>query len=320
MNNNILVTGANGQIGQILTQELSKIEGNKIFATDINISNTCSYLNILEQDSLSKIIEKHNITQIYHLAAILSARGEQNPIQTWDTNMQGLLNVLEAARLYKLDKIFFPSTIAVFGTGINQNFTANYSALHPTTVYGISKAAGENWCQYYHDKYDIDVRSLRYPGVIGWQTMPGGGTTDYAIDIFHQLIQYGKYTCFLDKDVTLPMLYMEDAINAAIQLMDTPRENIKNRASYNIAGCSFNPQQLFDKIAHYINKPVQIEYQPDFRNNIAKSWPYVIDDSLARQDWGWKANFDLDKIVLDMLENCTKIYTHFDGGEAKFAH
>ena len=307
--NNILITGANGQIGQILAQELSKINENKVYATDINTSATCTYLNILEQDSLLQIVKQNNITQIYHLAAILSARGEQDPIKTWHINMQGLLNVLEAAKLCNLDKVFFPSTIAVFGNGINQNFTANYSALHPTTVYGISKAAGENWCQYYYSKYGIDVRSLRYPGVIGWQTMPGGGTTDYAIDIFHQLLQHGKYTCFLEKDVTLPMLYMEDAIRATIELMQAPKESIKNRASYNIAGTSFSPERLFNKIAQYINKPVSINYEPDFRNDIAKSWPYVIDDSLANQDWGWKAKFDLDKMVVDMLKNCSKLYS-----------
>ncbi|MFM2343821.1 MAG: hypothetical protein RLZZ210_429 [Pseudomonadota bacterium] len=308
MNNNILITGANGQIGQILTKELSQISGNTVYATDINISDTCTYLNILEQDSLMDIIKQKKITQIYHLAAILSARGEQDPIKTWHINMQGLLNVLEASRLCNLDKVFFPSTIAVFGNGIDQNFTANYSALHPTTVYGISKATGENWCQYYYEKYGLDVRSLRYPGVIGWQTMPGGGTTDYAIDIFHQLIKTGEYTCFLDKDVTLPMLYMEDAIRATLELMHAPKESIKNRASYNIAGCSFNPEQIFNKIAEYINKPVSIKYQPDFRNNIAKSWPFVIDDSLAKQDWGWNAKFDLDKMVNDMLENIQKNY------------
>jgi len=297
----ILITGANGQIGQILTKELSTT--NIVYPTDINTSNQCRFLDILDKDKLFKFIEENNITQIYHLAAILSAKGEQSPILTWQINMNGLINILEAGRIYKLNKIFFPSTIAVFGLNVNQELTPNFAALHPSTVYGISKASGENWCQYYYDKYNLDVRSIRYPGVIGWQTLPGGGTTDYAIDIFHQLIKNKIYTCFLDKDIKLPMLYMDDAIRATLELMHTAKENIKIRTSYNIAGCSFTPSELFEKIKYYLGNDLSINYNADFRNEIAKTWPYVIDDNEARKDWQWQPAFDLDNIVQDMLKH-----------------
>ncbi len=303
MTTNILITGANGQIGQILNLELAK--NNRVYATDINTSQGCLFLDILDQDKLIQFIQHNNIKQIYHLAAILSAKGEQNPLQTWQINMSGLLNILEAGRICKLDKIFFPSTIAVFGFGANQDLTSNFEALHPSTVYGISKASAENWCQYYYNKYNLDVRSIRYPGIIGWQTLPGGGTTDYAIDIFHQLIKTQAYTCFLDKDVNLPMMYMDDAIAATIQIMQSPFQNIKVRTSYNVAGCSFTPQQLFNCIKQQMpNVNLNIKYEPDFRNAIAKTWPFVIDDKIAEQDWGWKAKFNTtESIVKDMLSN-----------------
>ncbi len=317
--NRILITGANGQIGQILSKELSKLVNTHVYNTDIHIPeksnesseynayNMCTFLDVLDYDALLSFVQKNNITEIYHLAAVLSAKGEQNPIKTWHINMQSLFNVLEIAKEVALNKVFFPSSIAVFGQDIPQELTPNSAALHPSTVYGISKASGENWCQYYHQKYGIDVRSLRYPGVIGWQTMPGGGTTDYAIDIFHQLLKTGRYTCFLQENRCLPMLYMDDAIRATIEFMHAPVENIRVRSAYNIAGCSFTPQQIFTCIQKYIDKDLSINYEPDFRDNIAQSWPHSIDDSLSQKDWGWYAKFNLDDIVKDMLKNINTI-------------
>jgi threonine 3-dehydrogenase len=312
--NRILITGANGQVGQILSKALSNLAQTQVYNTDIHTSEHCVFLDVLDYQAVLDFVQKNHITQIYHLAAILSAKGEQDPLKTWHINMQGLFNILEAAKNFKLDKVFFPSSIAVFGQGVTQELTPNYAALHPTTVYGMSKASGENWCQYYYQKHGLDVRSLRYPGVIGWQTMPGGGTTDYAIDIFHQLLKTANYTCFLSPNRCLPMLYMNDAIRATIEFMQAPTENIRIRSGYNIAGCSFTPEQIFTCIqshiaeyhTHFIAKDLHISYVPDFRDKIAQSWPYSIDDSHAQKDWGWKAQFNLDAIVQDMLRNCIK--------------
>jgi threonine 3-dehydrogenase len=301
----ILIIGASGQIGQILSQTLAKM--HTVFNTDIQ--NAEYYLDACDSLAIESFVKDHKITQIYHLAAILSANGEKNPLRTWQINMQSLLNVLEIAKNNQL-RVFYPSTIAVFGEHFNQYLTENDAPLFPSTVYGISKAAGENWCAYYRQKYQVDVRSLRYPGVIGWQSLPGGGTTDYAIDIFHQLIQTQSYTCFLSENRCLPMIYMDDAIRATIELMNAPVENIKLNIAYNLAGFSFTPAQLFKSIQENMqkrqpNQILKIDYQPDFRDQIAATWPFVIDDTLAYQQWGWQAKYDLNHMVDDMLNHLT---------------
>ncbi|MBS1523894.1 MAG: NAD-dependent epimerase/dehydratase family protein [Bacteroidetes bacterium] len=305
MKDKILVIGANGQIGTALAPLLEQIygEGN-VIASDIN--NPVHYTGIFEHldatkaDNLAAVIKKHDITQIYHLAAILSARGEADPVWAWNINMQTLLNVLEASREFKLDKVFIPSSIAVFGPSSGKVMTQQNACLEPSTVYGVSKVAAENWCSYYHHKYDIDVRSLRYPGVISHQSMPGGGTTDYAVDIFHKAINGEKYTCYLKKDTALPMIYIDDALKATIELMEAPAETITVRTSYNLSGLSFTPEELYQSIKNIIPS-FEIEYQPDFRQAIADSWPESIDDSVARHDWEWEPEFDLDRMCRDMF-------------------
>lgn len=308
----ILITGAGGQIGQILSKTLSQQKNvAAVFASDIQTStHTPYFLDVCDEEALEDFIETHQITEIYHLAAILSATGEKNPMRTWQINMQGLLNILEIARNKpaQIDKIFFPSTIAVFGEHFDKNNTKNDAPLFPSTVYGISKASGENWCAYYRQKYGVDVRSIRYPGVIGWQTQAGGGTTDYAIEIFHELIKNQTYTCFLSSERCLPMMYMDDAIAATLQIMQAPKESIKLDIAYNIAACSFTPKALFAEIENQLKKSsadinYSMIYAPDFRDQIAANWPYIIDDTPARLDWGWQAKFGLEEIVADMLKN-----------------
>ncbi len=302
---NILVTGAGGQIGAVLTETLREVHGaDHVLATDLRElgeqSGPTAVLNVLDPIALEELCRKWRINHIYHLAAILSATGEKDPMWAWDINMKGLFNVLEIARQRSLKKVYFPSSIAVFGREAAHRDTPQYEVLIPETVYGISKVAGENWCNYYYRRYGLDVRSLRYPGIIGYQSMPGGGTTDYAVDIYHYAVRGEEYECFLSANTRLPMLYMPDAIRATIEVMEAPTNRLSVRTSYNLAGMSFTP----DEVAQSIRREVpdfKIKYKPDFRQAIADSWPASIDDSKARHDWGWKPEFDLNRMTTDML-------------------
>lgn len=301
----ILVTGAGGQIGTVLTESLRKRYGrDQIIATDIRpISQTngiFEQLDIMDRDRLGQLINDYKITQIYHLVAILSANGEKDPLRTWQINMDSLFNVLEAARTNKIDRIFFPSSIAAFGPNAPAFNTPQLSYLDPTTVYGISKVAAEHWCNYYFTRYNLDIRSVRYPGIISYQSAAGGGTTDYAVDIFHEALENGNFTCFLKADTKLPMIYMEDAVRATMELMESPPEKIKIRTSYNLAGLSFTPEEIAAEIKKHL-PDFTIKYDPDFRQAIADSWPASIDDNTARSDWDWKPEFDLIKMTKEML-------------------
>ena len=264
-------------------------------------------LDATDRAKLQFVIERHRITQIYHLAAILSAKGEINPLQTWEINMDCLFNVLDAARSQNIRKVFFPSTIAVFGSNTPRIFTPQDTIRTPETVYGMSKVAGENWCSYYHKRYGVDIRSLRYPGIIGYQSLPGGGTTDYAVDIFHKAVKGETFECFLEENTRLPMLYMDDAIKATLDLMEAPAEQITIRSSYNLQGMSFAPKDVAAEIQKII-PDFKIEYKPDFRQDIAASWPESLDDSRAVADWGWKPDYDLAKMTADMIYQLQKIY------------
>ncbi len=306
----ILVIGAGGQLGTELTKALAQKYGNdKIIATDFQETakskfEYCSFqtLNVMDKAALVNIVAQEHITQIYHLAAILSASGEKNPLQAWDLNIGSLLNVLEVAREYKVEKIFWPSSIAVFGPHSEKQNTPQQAYKDPNTVYGISKLAGEHWCEYYFNKYGVDVRSLRYPGLIGYKSMAGGGTTDYAVDIYHKAAKAEKLICFLKEDTYLPMMYMQDAVNATLQLMEAPKENITIRNSYNIAGMSFSPKEMHESLLPYYPK-FEMEYQPDFRQAIADSWPNSIDDQCAKKDWDWKPAFDLNAMTAVIVKN-----------------
>jgi len=309
----ILILGASGQLGSVLTQKLQEKWGLKnVIASDITDNRsaiTCfEKLDATDYNALEKIVTKHKITEIYHLVAILSANGEKNPLQSWNINMQSLFNVLEVARIHAINKVFFPSSIAVFGKEVQKTNTPQSPNLTPTTVYGISKVAGENWANYYHEKYGLDIRSLRYPGIIGYQSLPGGGTTDYAVDIYHKAVRKEKFECFLNADTKLPMIFMDDAIRATIELMDAPKEVIKVRTSYNLAGISFTPQEVFNSIKK-IYPDFQINYTPDFRQEIANSWPESIDDSAAKKDWQWKSEFHLDDITKIMTQKLQEKYS-----------
>ncbi len=306
----ILVIGANGQIGSVLTEALRGAFGtSNVVATDIREAEgqegPFELLNVLDAKAIAETVERHGITQVYHLAAILSARGEQNPLQTWDINMGGLFNVFEVAREKGVSKVFFPSSIAVFGADIPRQMTPQDAVLKPTTVYGMSKSAGELWSQYYHLKFGMDIRSLRYPGVIGWQSDPGGGTTDYAVEIYHFAVKGEDYTCFLSEGTALPMIYMDDAIRATLELMDTEANKIKVRTSYNLAGMSFSPSEIAAAIQAQV-PGFKVNYAPDFRQKIADSWPESIDDSAARNDWNWQPRFDLETMTKDMLDHLKK--------------
>jgi nucleoside-diphosphate-sugar epimerase len=313
----ILVIGAGGQLGTELTKALAEKYGNEnIIATDFQDTvkekfTYCSFqtLNVMDKAALASIVETHSVTQIYHLAAILSAAGEKNPLQAWDLNMVGLLNVLEIGKSHKIEKVFWPSSIAVFGPNTIQEQTPQQTFKDPNTVYGISKLAGEHWCEYYYNSYGVDVRSLRYPGLIGYKSLPGGGTTDYAVDIYHKAALSEKFTCFLDKDTYLPMMYMDDAINATLQLMDADKASLSIRTSYNISGMSFSPKEIYESIlAFYPN--FEIEYQPDFRQQIADSWPNSIDDSIARKDWNWKPAYDLSSMTATIINNLPEYFNY----------
>lgn len=303
-----LVIGANGQIGSELVYGLvAKFGYDNVVASDINESKlnssvTFEELDVLDKDKLKETLLKHNVKEVYLLAAILSATGEKNPLFAWELNMNGLLNVLELAKEKVIDKIFWPSSIAVFGPTTPRDNTPQLTIMEPTTVYGISKLAGERWCEYYFKKYNVDVRSIRYPGLISYKTQPGGGTTDYAVDIYHKAVNEGNYTCYLKEDTYLPMMFMEDAIKATISLMDSDSENVKIRSSYNVAGISFSPKEIAESITKII-PTFRINYDIDFRQDIADSWPKSIDDSSAENDWGWKSEYSLEKMTEVMIEN-----------------
>ncbi|MCB9080694.1 MAG: NAD-dependent epimerase/dehydratase family protein [Lewinellaceae bacterium] len=312
VNNRILVVGANGQIGLVLTAALRARYGtDQVVATDIRPATNppagpFAVLDVLDSQALEQLIQDYNINQIYHLAAILSARGESDPRWAWQINMEGLFNVLEAARLHKL-KVFFPSSIAVFGPSTPRDHTPQHTAMEPTTVYGISKVAGEQWCQYYFQRYGVDVRSVRYPGIIGYQSMPGGGTTDYAVEVYHRAVKGEHFNCFLRPDTRLPMLYMDDAIAGTLALMEAPPEQVKIRTSYNLAGMSFTPAEVVAEITKYF-PDFSVSYQPDYRQRIADSWTQSIDDGDARRDWGWQARFDLPAMTQDMISHLQQYY------------
>ncbi len=309
----ILVIGASGQIGVELTLALRKMYGNaNVIASDLREENPLLKgsgpyvsLDVMNKEMLHVQVIRQGITQIYLLAAILSATGEKNPNLAWNLNMQGLLNVLDIAREEKLHKVYWPSSIAVFGPTSPKKDCPQQTVIEPVTVYGISKYAGEFWCNYYNHRFGVDVRSLRYPGLISYKSAPGGGTTDYAVEIFHEAIEEQQYECFLREDTYLPMMYMPDAIRATIELMEADASSISIRTSYNISGMSFSPAEIAEEIKKSI-PGFSITYKPDYRQAIADSWPQSINDNVARKDWGWKEEFDLGSMTKDMLENLIK--------------
>ncbi|HLO81905.1 MAG TPA: NAD-dependent epimerase/dehydratase family protein [Chitinophagaceae bacterium] len=306
----ILVIGACGQIGVELTLALRKIYGGvNVVASDLReehelLKGTGPYvsMDVMNKEMLHVQVIRQHFTQIYLLAAILSATGEKNPPLAWNLNMTGLLNVLDIAREEKISKVYWPSSIAVFGPTSPKKNCPQQTIIEPTTVYGISKFAGEFWCNYFHHRYGLDVRSLRYPGLISYKSSPGGGTTDYAVEIFHEALEEKKYECFLREDTYLPMMYMPDAIRATIELMEAPADKITVRTSYNISGMSFSPKEIAACIKNHV-PGFEIKYKPDYRQAIADSWPQSIDDSTASRDWGWKPEYDLEKMTADMFEN-----------------
>ncbi len=310
MSEKILILGAGGQIGVELALTLKEKYGKEnVIATDIKDPHPllkdevkCTYLDVMKKDDVRALVQKEKVTQIYLLAAILSATGEKNPLWAWNINMTSLLDVLDICLAENVQKIFWPSSIAVFGHTTPRTDTPQKTIIEPETVYGISKYAGELWCQYYFQKFGLDVRSIRYPGLISWKSAPGGGTTDYAIDIYIEALKNKKYTCFLAADTALPMMYMDDAIRATIELMEAPKESIKNRLAYNIAAMSFTPAQIAESIKKRIPE-FHIDYAPDFRQKIAEGWPQSIEDSTAAQDWNWKAEYDLEKMTDTMLHH-----------------
>lgn len=308
MTEKILVTGALGQIGSELTAALRAIYGEKnVLATDIqepgNVQDPYyEKLDVMDADKIAEIVSKNEISIVYHLAAMLSATAEKFPMKGWDLNMDSLLTFLELAKEKKIKQMYWPSSIAIFGSDTPKNNTEQNALAIPATVYGISKRAGELWCNYYHEKYGVDVRSIRYPGLISWKTRPGGGTTDYAVDIFYQAIEEGKYESFLSENTALPMMYMDDAIRATIELMQADKEKLSVWTSYNLNALSFTPKELSDEIKKQMPE-FEISYNPDFRQAIADSWPASIDDSVAQKDWSWKPEFDLEKMTQTMLKN-----------------
>lgn len=302
----ILVTGANGQIGTALTKMLRDRYGNeRVVASDLHYANSreegpFELLDATDKEALRCVVAHYGITQLYHLPAVLSAKGEQLPLATWEVNMTSLLNALEVAKDRRLERFFFPSSIAVFGRNVRRQFTPQDAALTPETVYGMSKVAGENWCAYYHQRYGLDVRSLRYPGVISHQTMPGGGTTDYAVEIFYKAVSGDVMQCYLDAETRLPMIYIDDAIRATVELMEAPARRIGLRTAYNLAAMSFTPAEIAAEIQKHLPR-FAIRYQVDYRQQIASTWPESIDDSAARGDWNWQPQFDLAKMTTEML-------------------
>lgn len=306
----ILITGALGQIGTELTTKLVELYGaeNVIasgideYKKDITTAGRYEKIDVTQFDVLEKFIIENNITTVYHLASLLSGTSEKQPLFAWKLNLEPLLHLCELAKEGHLKKIFWPSSIAVFGKGIPKFNVGQEVVLNPTTVYGISKLAGEKWCEYYHDKYGIDVRSIRYPGLISWKAPAGGGTTDYAVEIFYEAVENGKYTSFISENTAMPMLYMDDAINATIKLMQCPADKLSVHSSYNLGGLSFTPAELAAEIQKEMPQ-FQIDYAPDFRQQIADSWPSSIDDSVAKRDWGLSYDFDITKMTQEMLKN-----------------
>ncbi len=310
MNRNILIIGACGQIGTELTLKLREINSeNSVVASDIREgskelmnSGPFEFVNAMDYNSILKIIEKYHINEVYLMAAMLSATGEKFPEKAWELNMNSLFNVLNLAKEGYIKKLFWPSSIAVFGPTTPKENTPQETIMEPTTVYGISKQSGERWCEYYFNKFGVDVRSIRYPGIISWKTNPGGGTTDYAVEIYHNALLIGKYNSFLNRETKLPMMYMDDAIEATLKIMDASPENIKIRSSYNLAAMSFTPEEIASEIKKIVPE-FRISYNTDFRQSIADSWPRSIDDSRAREDWGWSHKFDLEKMSESMLNS-----------------
>ena len=315
MTERILIIGSSGQIGTELVMKLRNMYGNdNVIASDIRPSSEqvmqsgpFEKMDIMDEQLLRSIVKKYTVTQVYLLAALLSATAEQNIELGWSLNMRSHSHVLDLAKDGLIKKIFWPSSIAVFGPTTPMENTPQYTVMEPNTVYGITKQAGERWNEYYFNKFGVDVRSIRYPGLIGWKSTPGGGTTDYAVDIFHQAIQHGKYESFLSKNTGLPMMYMPDAIRATIELMEAPAEQVKIRSSYNLAGVSFTPKQIAEKVSKHIPN-FEMSYKPDFRQEIADSWPSSIDDTHAQNDWGWKLEYDLEKMTSDMMKNLKEQY------------
>ena len=313
MSDTLLILGASGQIGNELTQKLREIYGNKnVVASDIREGNEemmnsgpFELIDATDKVQILKVIKKYNVTQVYLLAAMLSATAEQHPQKAWSLNMNSLLAVLDLAKEKHIQQIYWPSSIAVFGPTTPKENTPQNTIMKPSTVYGISKLAGEFWCKYYHDKYGVDVRSLRYPGIISWKSKPGGGTTDYAVDIYFKALEEEKYTCFLSENTCLPMMYMDDAVDATIQLMQAKSSQVKVRTGYNLAAMSFTPKEIASEIKKHITD-FEISYQPDFRQQIADGWPQSIDDSKAREDWNWQHQFDLASMTKDIILNLKK--------------
>ena len=310
MKKRILIIGASGQIGTDLTAQLrAKFGNHKVIATDIREDDgTLSkdgpfeVLDAMDYKAIEDVVIRYEITDVYLLAAMLSATAEKFPMRAWNLNMNSLFNVLNLAKDQKIKKVFWPSSIAVFGPTTPKENTLQKTIMEPSTVYGISKQAGERWCEYYFNKYGVDVRSIRYPGLISYKTLPGGGTTDYAVDIYHKALKHGKYVCFLSEETTLPMMYIDDAIRATLTIMEAPKEAVKVRNSYNLAGISFNPKEIAESVKSHIPN-FKISYAPDFRQEIADSWPQSINDMDAQQDWGWKNNTSLEEMTRIMLDN-----------------
>lgn len=308
-----MVIGAAGQIGSELTLKLRELYGKQnVIASDIKEgakelmnSGPFEIADATNKDLIEELIKRHKISEVYLMAAMLSATAEKIPMKAWELNMESLFIILNLAKENRIKKVFWPSSIAVFGPSTPKENTPQTTIMEPSTVYGISKQAGERWCEYYYKKYGVDVRSLRYPGIISYKTLPGGGTTDYAIEIFHQAIKEGKYTSFLSENTTLPMMYMDDAIKATVDIMEAPQEKIKIRSSYNLSALSFTPADLATEIRKQLPN-FAISYEPDFRQTIADSWPGSIDDKEARKDWGWNFEYDLEKLTQEMLNGIGK--------------
>lgn len=314
MAKSILILGACGQIGTELTLELRKRYGSEaVIATDIRHGDTqlmesgpFELLDATNYGAIEDVVMHHEVEEVYLMAAMLSATAEKFPMRAWNLNMGSLFNVLNLGKERKIDKIFWPSSIAVFGPNTPKKQTPQSTLMEPSTVYGISKQAGERWCEYYFKKFGVDVRSVRYPGLISWKTLPGGGTTDYAVEIYREAVEHGQYTCFLKKGTRLPMMYMDDAIRATLQLMDADAERLTIRSSYNLAAMSFAPEEIAETIQQKLSD-FKMDYKPDFRQEIADSWPNSIDDSKAREDWGWKPAYDLEKTTEEMVSQLQKL-------------
>jgi len=310
MKDKILVIGACGQVGTELVENLQQVYGNsQVVASDVRTSTHEVFtqsefvqLDVLDKVQIKDVFQKYQPTIVYHLAALLSATAEAKPKLGWELNMDGTFNIFDACLDHQVKRIFWPSSIAVFGPTTPAIHTPQRTILEPNTVYGITKSAGERYCEYYYNRYKLDVRSIRYPGLIGWKSLPGGGTTDYAVDIFHQALKQGQYDCFLGPTTTLPMMHMEDAVRATLEITEAPSNSIKIRSSYNIAGVSFSPEELTQEIQKHI-PDFMITYTPDHRQQIADSWPQSIDDHIARADWGWQEKYNLEKLVVNMLDN-----------------